>query len=74
MSYLTPFQSGAFQSSIVPFHKDISPSGERPEQRILAYELQQPTAGCIAIFHKYSCCTTKRGGIKTNLKSLGVCY
>ena len=47
--------------TIVLFHNDISPSGEQPEHHILAYELQQPTAGCIAIFHKYFCC------IKTNL-------
>ena len=27
----------------------FSPSGEQPEHRILAHELEQPTAGCVAI-------------------------
>ena len=35
------------------------------EHRKLAHD-KQPTAGCIAIFHKY-CCYTKRGGITTSL-------
>ena len=43
-----------------------SPCGEQPKHRELAHELQQPTAGYIAIFHKY-CCYTKRGGITTKL-------
>ena len=37
---------------------------------------EQPTAGCISIFHKY-CCYTKHEGIIIRLKSmkpLGVCY
>ena len=51
---------------IVPFHKDLSPGGEQLEHRKLAHELKQPTAGCIAIFHKY-CCYRKRGGITSNL-------
>ena len=38
-------------------------SSEQTEHCILAHELQQPTAGCIAIFHKYCCCT-KHGSIK----------
>ena len=41
--------------TIVLFHNDFSPSGEQPEQRILAHKLQQPTAGYVAIFHKYCC-------------------
>ena len=49
-----------------PISKRITPSGEQREHRKLANELEQPTAGCIAIFHKY-CCYTKRGGITTNL-------
>ena len=28
----------------------LSPSGEQPEQRILAHKSEQPTAGCIANF------------------------
>ena len=32
---------------------DFSLSGEQPEQHFSAHKLQQPTAGCIAIFHKY---------------------
>ena len=47
------------------FHNIFSPSGTQPEHRKLAHELLQPTAGCIAIFHKY-CCYTKCGGITTN--------
>ena len=42
------------------FHNILSPSGKQPEHRKLAQELKQPTAGCIAIFHKYYC-YTKRG-------------
>ena len=44
----------------------FSPSCEQPEQRILAHMTEQPTTGCIAIFHKY-CCYTKHGGIITKL-------
>ena len=51
---------------IVPFDKDFSPSGEQLELRKLAHELQQPTAGCIAMFHKY-CCYTKHGSITASL-------
>ena len=40
---------------------------------ISAHKSEQPTAGCIAISHKY-CCYIKHGGIITNLKFLGVCY
>ena len=36
------------------------------EQRILAHQSEQPTAGCRAIFHKYVC-YIKHGGIITNL-------
>ena len=43
----------------------FAPGGEQLEHRKLAHD-KQPTAGCIAIFHKY-CCYTKRGGIATNL-------
>ena len=57
------------------FHSNPSSSGEQLKHRKLAHEVKQPTAGCIAIFHKY-CCYTKRGSITTNLitKSLGVYY
>ena len=55
-----------FHFSIVLFHNNFFPSGEQPEHRILAHELQQPTAGSIAIFHKY-CCYTKCGSITTNV-------
>ena len=34
------------------FHNKFSPIGEQPERRKLSHELQQPTAGCIAIFHE----------------------
>ena len=50
--------------TIVPFHKDISPGDEQFEHHKLDHELQQPTGGYIAIFHKYYC-YTKRGGITT---------
>ena len=45
------------------------------KQHILDYKSEQPTAGCIAVFHK-DCCYTKHGGIIANLtlKSLGVYY
>ena len=43
-----------------------SPSGEHPEQSILAHKSEQPTAGCISMFDKY-CCYIKLGGIITNL-------
>ena len=39
---------------LILFHIDSSLSGEQTEQRILAQKLNQPTAGCITIFHKYS--------------------
>ena len=52
---------------IVLFHNDFpEPSGEKSEHRISAHGLQQPTASCIAIFHKYCCCT-KCGGVTTDL-------
>ena len=54
------------KSSILLFHNYISSSGEQPKQCILAHKSEQPTAGCIAIFHKY-CCYIKHGGIITNL-------
>ena len=49
-----------------PISQDFSPSGEQLELRKLAHELKQPTAGCIAIFHKY-CCYTKHGSITASL-------
>ena len=39
---------------------------QQPEQHILAHKSEQPSAGWIAIFHKY-CCYIKLGGIITNL-------
>ena len=50
------------------FHNYFSSSTEQwaAEQRILAHKSEQPTAGCIAIFHKYVC-YIKQGGIITNL-------
>ena len=33
---------------------------------MLAYKSEEPTNGCIAMFHKY-CCYMKHGGITTNL-------
>ena len=59
-----------------PVSQLFSLSGEQPEQRTLAYKSQQPTAGCISIFHKY-CCYTKHGGIMITLtlwNSLGYVY
>ena len=53
----------------VLFHNIFTPSGEQPEQRILAYTSEQPTVGCIAIYHKY-CCYIKHRGIITNLTLL----
>ena len=50
----------------IPFSQLLSPSGEKLEQRIRAFKSEQPTAGCMAIFHKY-CCYIKHGGIITNL-------
>ena len=44
----------------------LPPSGEQSEQGILAHKSEQPTAGCIAIFHKH-CCYIKLGGIITKL-------
>ena len=41
------------QQSIDLFHNNFSPSGKQPEPHKLAHELSQPTACCIAIFHKY---------------------
>ena len=55
---------------IVLFHNDFPPSGEQPEHCRLAHYFWQPTAGCIAIFHKY-CCYTKHGGVSTNLTHWG---
>ena len=55
---------------IVLFHNDFPPSGEQPEHCILVHEFWQPTAGCMAIFHKY-CCYTKHGGVSTNLTHWG---
>ena len=40
-------------SEIVLFHNSFSPRDDQPEQRILAYKTEQPTAGFIAIFPKY---------------------
>ena len=40
---------------IVLFHNYFSPSVEQSEQCVLAHKSEQPTAGCIAIFHKYRC-------------------
>ena len=58
-------------SPIAPFHKDFSPGGEQLEHRKWAHELWQPTADCIAIFHKYFY-YTKRGGIRTNLTMISL--
>ena len=55
-------------NTIFLFHNYFSPIGEQPEQRILAYKSEQPTAGCMEIFHKY-CCYIKHGGIITHLTS-----
>ena len=41
------------------------PCNEQPKQHILAHKSEQPTAGCVAIFHRY-CCYIKQGGIITN--------
>ena len=49
----------------IPISQQVSPSGEQPEHRKLAYELWQPTAGCIAIFQNF-CCYTKSRDIRTN--------
>ena len=57
------------QNTKRPVSKLFSPSGEQAEQRILAYK--QPTACCIAIFHKY-CCFIRYGGIKTNVTPWGI--
>ena len=40
--------------------------GGGSENRILAHEPEQPTAGCIAVCHIY-CCYITHGGIITNL-------
>ena len=50
----------------VLFYNYFSPSGDQPEQRILAHKSEQPTASCMGIFHKY-CCHIKHGGIIINL-------
>ena len=55
-----------YSKIIVLFHNNFSPSGEEPEHRKFAHELWQPTAVCIAIFHKY-CCYKKCGVITANL-------
>ena len=49
-----------------PFSQLSSSSGEHAEQRILAHKSEQPTVGCIGIFHKYGG-YIKHGGIITNL-------
>ena len=49
------------------------PCGELSAQRISAFKSEQSTAGCMAIFHKYCCCT-KHGDVVTLVKSLGACY
>ena len=49
---------------IVLFHNYFSPSGEQPEQCISAHKSEQPTAGCIAISHKYCYCIKHEGIIK----------
>ena len=61
--------------AIIVSHNDFFPNDEQPEQRILAPKLQQPTAGCTAILHKY-CCYVKRGDITRTLttKLLRVFY
>ena len=48
-----------------PISQRVFPSGGQLKHRKLAHD-KQPTAGCIAIFHKY-CCYTKCGDITTNL-------
>ena len=52
--------------AIVLFHNSFSPSGDQPEQRILACKSEQPTAGCIAMLHKY-CCFIVHGGYNRNI-------
>ena len=47
----------------------ISPSGEQPEQRVLAHTLWQPTSGYITIFHKY-CCSCKTWGYKNKFDEI----
>ena len=49
-----------------PVSQLFSPGGKQPEQRVLVHKSEQPTAGCIAIFHK-CCCYIKHGVIITNL-------
>ena len=44
----------------------LPPNGEKPEQHLQTYKSEQPTAGCMAIFHKYFC-YIKHRGIITNL-------
>ena len=56
-------RAGTSNSSV---SKLFSPSGEEPEQRIYVHKWEQPTADCIAIFHKY-CCYIKHRGIITHL-------
>ena len=51
---------------IVLFHNYFSPRGEQHKQCILAYKSEQPTVGCITIFHK-CCCYIKYEGIIRNL-------
>ena len=43
------------QCNILFFSQLLSPSGENPDHRMVAYKAEQPTAGCMAIFHKYRC-------------------
>ena len=57
---------------IALFLNYFSSSPEQPGQRILAHKSEQPTADCIAIFHKYCCCI-KHGGIMTNLNLWNPC-
>ena len=38
---------------------------------MLAYKSEQPTNGCITMFHKY-CCYMKHGGITTNYNNAGI--
>ena len=59
-------------TQIVLFHNSFSPSWEQPEQRISAYKSEQPTAGCIIIFHKYK--TWGYYNKFDSIKSLRVCY
>ena len=60
------------KASIVLF-RNISSSGEQPEQRVIAHTLWQSTSGWIAIFNKYCCFIIHEGTIEKNLTLLNPC-